>query len=232
MNKALAVAIGGVLVAGAAVGAYRSGLVGTPYARVTSATPILIKEDVFADVVDTRPVTRTEQVTQQVCEDRVVQTRAPERFGNKDGALVGAVVGGLLGNQVGKGDGRKLATVAGAVGGGYAGREIDRRHEGGRMVATTQRICREESRPRTTTVGYDVQYRSDGLLVSKRLEHDPGDRILIGQRDRVIGYEVSWRYRDQRGSLRMDHDPGPRLAVKNGVVVVTPADHLAMSPAR
>lgn len=231
MNKALAVAIGGVLAAGAAVGAYRSGLLGTPYAQVTSATPIVIKEDVFADVVDTRPVTRTVQVSQQVCEDRVVQTRAPERFGNKDGAVIGTIVGGLLGNQVGKGDGRKLATVAGAVGGGFAGREIDRRHEGGKLVSSTQRVCRDETRPQTTTVGYDVQYRSDGLLVSKRLDHDPGERLLIGQRDRVVGYEVSWRYKDQRGSLRMDHDPGSRLPVEDGVVI-TSSDHLAMAPGR
>lgn len=40
------------------------------------------------------------------------------------GAIIGAVAGGVLGNQVGKGDGRKLATVAGAVGGGFAGNKI------------------------------------------------------------------------------------------------------------
>ena len=39
----------------------------------------------------------------------------------------GAVVGGLLGNQVGGGNGRALATVAGAFGGGYAGNEIEKR---------------------------------------------------------------------------------------------------------
>lgn len=232
MNKALAVAMGGVLVAGAAVGAYRSGMIGTPYAQVTSARPIVVKEDVFADVVDARPVTRTEQVSQQVCEDRVVQTRAPERFGNKDGAVVGAVVGGLLGHQVGKGDGRKLATVAGVIGGGLAGREIDRRHEGGKLTSTTQRVCRNETRPSSRVVGYDVQYRADGLLLSKRLEHDPGDRLLIGQRERVVGYEVAWRYRDQRGSLRMDHDPGSRLPVRDGVVIPPSREHLAVAPAR
>jgi uncharacterized protein YcfJ len=37
---------------------------------------------------------------------------------------LGAVVGGLIGNQVGSGNGRKLATIAGAVGGGYVGNEI------------------------------------------------------------------------------------------------------------
>ncbi|WNL47958.1 glycine zipper 2TM domain-containing protein [Dyella sp. BiH032] len=42
------------------------------------------------------------------------------------GAIIGAVAGGVLGNQVGKGNGRKLATVAGAVGGGFAGNRIGR----------------------------------------------------------------------------------------------------------
>src|SRR4051812_32075165 len=36
------------------------------------------------------------------------------------GAVGGAVIGGLLGNQVGAGNGKDLATVVGAVGGGLA----------------------------------------------------------------------------------------------------------------
>lgn len=40
------------------------------------------------------------------------------------GTGVGAVVGGLLGNQIGGGNGKKLATVAGVLLGGYAGNEI------------------------------------------------------------------------------------------------------------
>ena len=146
------------------------------------------------------------------------------------GAVLGAIIGGALGNQVGKGDGRRLATVAGAIGGGLVGREIDRRREGGKLTSDTKRVCRNETRPSSRVVGYDVQYRADGLLLSKRLEHDPGDRLLIGQRERVVGYEVSWRYRDQRGSLRMDHDPGSRLPVRDGVVI-PPDEHLAVAPA-
>ncbi|MEB0134789.1 glycine zipper 2TM domain-containing protein [Actimicrobium sp. CCC2.4] len=46
------------------------------------------------------------------------------------GVGVGAVLGGLLGNQVGGGNGRTLATVAGAVGGGYAGNEVEKRSRG------------------------------------------------------------------------------------------------------
>ena len=44
------------------------------------------------------------------------------------GIGVGAVVGGLLGNQVGGGTGKTLATIAGAVGGGYVGNEIAKRY--------------------------------------------------------------------------------------------------------
>lgn len=40
------------------------------------------------------------------------------------GTGVGAVVGGLLGNQVGGGNGKKLATVAGVLLGGYTGNEV------------------------------------------------------------------------------------------------------------
>jgi outer membrane lipoprotein SlyB len=51
--------------------------------------------------------------------------RAAER-GSGLGAGGGAVVGGLLGNQVGSGNGRTLATIAGAVGGAYAGNRVER----------------------------------------------------------------------------------------------------------
>lgn len=40
------------------------------------------------------------------------------------GTGIGAVVGGVLGNQVGGGNGKKLATVAGVLLGGYAGNEV------------------------------------------------------------------------------------------------------------
>lgn len=42
------------------------------------------------------------------------------------GAVAGGVVGGVLGNQVGSGSGRKVATVAGAAGGAYAGHQIEK----------------------------------------------------------------------------------------------------------
>lgn len=44
------------------------------------------------------------------------------------GIGVGAVIGGLIGSQVGNGNGRTLATIAGAVGGGYVGNEVAKRN--------------------------------------------------------------------------------------------------------
>ncbi|HEY0489089.1 MAG TPA: glycine zipper 2TM domain-containing protein [Telluria sp.] len=46
---------------------------------------------------------------------------------NYVGIGAGAVIGGLLGNQVGGGNGKKLATLAGIIGGGMIGNEIQNR---------------------------------------------------------------------------------------------------------
>ena len=43
------------------------------------------------------------------------------------GAIAGGVIGALIGSQAGRGDGRRLTTVLGALGGAYAGHEIERR---------------------------------------------------------------------------------------------------------
>jgi outer membrane lipoprotein SlyB len=55
------------------------------------------------------------------------------------GAIIGAVAGGVLGNQIGKGDGRKAATVVGAVAGGVVGNQVGKR-SGGNDSGTAWRI--------------------------------------------------------------------------------------------
>lgn len=221
MNKAIAIAVAGVLGAGAAIGAYRSGVIGPQYAQVVRATPVTVTEPVYADVLGVEPITQTREVSHQVCNDQQVQVRQPERFGNKDGAVAGALIGGLLGNQIGKGDGRRAATVAGLVGGGFAGRAIDRRHVGGRISTETRQVCHSETRPKESTVGYDVRYQLDGQVLHQRMDSRPSDQIRLGERERVIGYDVDWQYRDQSGTIRMDQQPGERLRMRDGAVVVS-----------
>ena len=54
--------------------------------------------------------------------------QAPARANSPIGIATGAVVGGLIGSQIGGGNGRTLATVAGAVGGGYLGNMAGQRY--------------------------------------------------------------------------------------------------------
>lgn len=78
------------------------------------------------------------------------------------GAVAGGVVGALLGNQMGRGDGRKAMTVIGAVGGGVAGHEI-------------------EKRSRSTTV-YQVRVRmEDGSVRTLEQSRAPavGERVTV-----------------------------------------------------
>lgn len=58
-----------------------------------------------------------------------VETVVHKGEGSGVGAVAGGVIGGLLGNQMGSGNGRKAMTVIGAVGGGYAGNEIEKRQK-------------------------------------------------------------------------------------------------------
>jgi len=86
------------------------------------------------------------------------------------GGVGGAVVGGLLGNQVGSGRGRTLATVAGAVGGAYAGNRIERNMKAEtytdvrvKMAAGGYRTFTEKGAPRFHN-GEQVRVQ-DGRLV-------------------------------------------------------------------
>src|SRR5690606_21579543 len=86
------------------------------YAPVVAVDPTTEREPQFATVIGSEAIreTSTTSSPREVCNDVVVQERLPERDGNVGGTVAGAVIGGLVGNQVGGGNGRKLATVAGA----------------------------------------------------------------------------------------------------------------------
>ena len=47
--------------------------------------------------------------------------------GSGTGAIAGGVLGGVLGNQVGGGDGKTIATILGAIGGGFAGNAVEKK---------------------------------------------------------------------------------------------------------
>ena len=84
--------------------------------------------------------------------------------GSGIGLVTGGVVGGLVGNQVGNGTGRDLATLAGVVGGAFAGNEIEKKNR--------------------KTKTYDIRVRmDDGTERTYRQPTDPG--LFAGQRVKI-----------------------------------------------
>ena len=80
------------------------------------------------------------------------------------GAVAGGVVGAIVGSQIGGGTGKKIATVAGAAGGAYAGHQL------------------EKSQRKTTR--YEVIVRmNDGSSRSVMMDMVPGWQI--GERVRI-----------------------------------------------
>lgn len=211
----------------AADGAIESGKV--EYADVTNVKPISEKEKLYATVIGSDAIreTSTTSTPREVCEDVVVQERAPERDGNVGGTVAGAVIGGLLGNQVGGGNGKKAATVGGAVAGGFIGNQIDKRHVGGKVTSRTERQCHTVSSTSESSrvTGYNVTFRNpDGTTGTMRSDSKPGSRILLGEEDKVVGYDVTYRYDGQEQTIRMEDRPvANRLPVIDGQVVTQTA---------
>jgi outer membrane lipoprotein SlyB len=88
------------------------------------------------------------------------------------GAVVGGVLGAALGNQIGGGDGRKVATVAGAVGGAAVGHNV------------------EKQRTEPVVVGYRVTVRMDDGSTRSLQPSQVGD-LRVGDRVRLDGGAIS-----------------------------------------
>lgn len=82
------------------------------------------------------------------------------------GAVIGGVVGGALGNQVGKGDGRKAATVLGVIGGAAVGNQIEKDRN-------------------TRVTGYRIDIRLDNGRTTSVTTPQIGD-YASGQRVRMV----------------------------------------------
>ena len=108
-----------------------------------------------------------------VCRDcgKVTAVNVSEQRGeaNALGVIAGGAAGALLGNQVGGGSGKSIATVAGAVGGAYAGKKIQER-------ANATRVW-------TVEVEYD-----NGRRGSFSFDQDPG--VQRGDRVKNAGQSI------------------------------------------
>jgi uncharacterized protein YcfJ len=153
----------------------------------TFATYNLMSGPGYADVVAVKAIKETVKTPRQECRDVTVTKRKPIKDDNRIvGTAVGAVVGGLLGNQVGGGSGKKVATVAGVVGGGYAGNKTQEHLQQNNTYTTTERRCNTEYDISEKIAGYNVSYELDGKVRTVRMDEDPGRRLPLDEQGRVI----------------------------------------------
>lgn len=101
----------------------------SPPAEQVRPAPVLERETPVVKRAAARPAPRTTHVVHHYAPPQRVQPVQQASTPNYVGIGTGAVIGGLLGHQIGGGNGKKLATVAGVIGGGMLGNEIANRNK-------------------------------------------------------------------------------------------------------
>ena len=71
----------------------------------------------------------SQQPTSRVGTIESIQTHTVQNVPNAVGAIGGALIGGGLGSLIGGGTGKTVATVVGAVGGGFVGNELANKNQ-------------------------------------------------------------------------------------------------------
>lgn len=79
-----------------------------------------------------RPVEQAQPAAPAVCNEcgvvaSINAVKEKAASGSGAGAVIGAIAGGVIGHQFGGGSGKDVATAAGAIGGGFAGNEVEKR---------------------------------------------------------------------------------------------------------
>jgi outer membrane lipoprotein SlyB len=128
-----------------------SGQVGSDAGAPDKPAPTAAERKVSATPAPAKPATH--KVAAAACSTcGVVEAVTPvtkKGDGTGVGAVGGAVVGGLIGSQIGGGRGQDAMTVVGAVGGGLAGHEIEKRQRATTVYAVKVRM--QDGSTRTVT---------------------------------------------------------------------------------
>lgn len=114
--------------------------------------------------------------TQAVCHScgtiQGIQETSTNAEGTGLGAVAGGVLGGLAGSQIGGGNGKKAMAVLGAVGGAFAGHEVEKRVRADKQYQITVRF--DDGSTRTYTETQAPQWQS-----GDRVRLDNGRLILL-----------------------------------------------------
>lgn len=140
---------------------------------------------------DTARVMRVDPITEvvrlddphQVCwTEQVTYQERTGRRGTATPEILGGIIGGVVGNQFGHGQGRSIATVAGALLGGSIAHDVKRQRAYGYTTYTEPvERCRIEHAyyDEERIVGYDVKYRYNGKVYRTRMDRDPGNTVRV-----------------------------------------------------
>ncbi|MFU0813120.1 MAG: putative conserved protein YcfJ, contains glycine zipper 2TM domain [Rahnella inusitata] len=163
------------MLAGVGIGvAAAMGIAGVASMNVFSSEPQ------YAQVVSATPIKETTKTPRQECRNVTVTHRRPVQDEHQiAGSVLGAVAGGVLGHQFGGGRGRDVATVAGALGGGYAGNRVQSSMQNNDTYTTQQQRCKTVYDKEDKMLGYDVTYKIGDQQGKVRMDHDPGTQIPL-----------------------------------------------------
>jgi uncharacterized protein YcfJ len=145
------------------------------------------KEPKYARVVSVEPQTRSVTEPREVCQDVQVTQQAPVRDEHRiAGTVIGGVLGAVVGNQVGSGKGRKIAKIAGAAGGAYAGNKVQEHMQNADTVTTTEKKCETVNESHDVPNGYRVTYEWKGSTRTVHMDRNPGSRLPVRDGDVVL----------------------------------------------
>ena len=129
----------------------------------------------YAQVVSSTPIKETVKTPRQECRNVTVTHRRPVQDENR---IAGSVFGG--------GHGRSVATVVGALGGGYAGNQIQGAMQDNDTYTTTQQRCKTVYDKSDKMLGYDVTYKIGDQQGKIRMDHDPGSQIPLDNNGQLV----------------------------------------------
>ncbi|HDS1238949.1 glycine zipper 2TM domain-containing protein [Pluralibacter gergoviae] len=141
----------------------------------------------YAQVISATPIKETVKTPRRECRNVAVTHRRPVQDENRiTGSLLGAVAGGVIGHQFGGGHGKDIATVAGALGGGYAGNQIQGSMQDNDTYTTTQQRCKTVYDKSEKMLGYDVTYKIGDQQGKIRMDRDPGTQIPLDNNGQLV----------------------------------------------
>ena len=141
----------------------------------------------YAQVVSATPIKEMVKTPRQECRNVTVTHRRPVQDENRlAGSVLGAVADGVIGHQFGGGHGRSVATVIGALGGGYAGNQVQGAMQDNDTWTSTQQRCNTVYDKNEKMLGYDVTYKIGDQQGKIRMDHDPGSQIPLDNNGQLV----------------------------------------------